>query len=135
MEEEVVESWFSDDPDMEIQVKTLNSKSDTSANYATTSANIINTLLQVQTMHYGKPSIDDDERVLMVTFPRDMEREQMARQLQNCGGFGTILFPVTRNACSGAVFKKNLCARFFKTFPRLFAVFSRSVGCAKSFLG
>ena len=24
--------------------------------------NIINTLLQVQTMHYGKPSIDDDER-------------------------------------------------------------------------
>ena len=52
--------------------------------------NIINTLLQVQTMHYGKPSIDDDERVLMVTFPRDMEREQMARQLRNCGGFGTI---------------------------------------------
>ena len=74
LEEEVVESWFSDDPDMEIQVKTLNSKSDTSANYATTSANIINTLLQVQTMHYGKPSIDDDERVLMVTFPRDTSR-------------------------------------------------------------
>ena len=40
LEEEVVESWFIDDPDMEIQVKTLNSKSDTSANYATTSANI-----------------------------------------------------------------------------------------------
>ena len=91
LEEEVVESWFIDDPDMEIQVKTLNSKSDTSANYATTSANIINTLLQVQTMHYGKPSIDDDdERVLMVTFPRDMEREQMARQLRNCGGFCAI---------------------------------------------
>ena len=86
LEEEVVESWFIDDPDMEIQVKTLNSKSDTSANYA----NIINTLLQVQTMHYGKPSIDDDERVLMVTFPRDMEREQMARQLRNCGGFCAI---------------------------------------------
>ena len=61
MEEEVVESWFIDDPDMEIQVKTLNSKSDTSANYATTSANIINTLLQVQTMQYSKPSIDDVE--------------------------------------------------------------------------
>ena len=90
LEEEVVESWFIDDPDMEIQVKTLNSKSDTSANYATTSANIINTLLQVQTMHYAKPSIDDDERVLMVTFPRDMEREQMARQLRNCGGFCAI---------------------------------------------
>ena len=90
LEEEVVESWFIDDHDMEIQVKTLNSKSDTSANYATTSANIINTLLQVQTMHYGKPSIDDDERVLMVTFPRDMEREQMARQLRNCGGFCAI---------------------------------------------
>ena len=51
LEEEVVESWFIDDPDMEIQVKTLNSKSDTSANYATTSANIINTLPQVQRLN------------------------------------------------------------------------------------
>ena len=70
VKEEVVESCIIDDPDMEIQVKSRNMKSPPKvamanevtflsqmtlssppANYATTSANIINTLPQVQTMN------------------------------------------------------------------------------------